>query len=303
MPQWIIEHLISINDRLPPSFWTVVISITVLGLILKFFDILKSIPKEIFYLFILGMLIYFVYVVNYYNSVTIFTKNENLDKALNDYQIFLETERNGHNVIYSKDSTWKIITGLVREDNEKRKAVFDIGILTKDYYWEKGSTKVTYAKMGLQESKDETLIDLLEASDFKHRLSDSKGIICIGNSSYEGNEKIVSVDKYGARKTTILSEEARANERAEKLSTEINKQLQKNTPMFTINIGRCKVENKANSNLQRSIVILFLKKFDQDVNLNRAVFNAVVGLDAMPFRVIDYSLGTGDTLNIKKTYN
>jgi len=301
---WLITFVAELDGRLPQYFLATCICVSFLWPFIRdTYSVMipnedSKWTKRVVRIVFAGVICYILIVINYAVSIVETPKNPALNKTFYHYQELIERENNGENVVFLKDSTWKVITEIAVEDNKKRKAVFDVGILAMDYFWKRGSIDIINKRDSFL---THSLKNLLSSVDFKGRMKSSKGIICIGNASFEVIDS--TIKNPGKKINDIMSEEKRANERARILAATINENLENNIPIYTASIGKCKVQNRENSDLQRSIVILSLKKYDEGVDINIAGFRAIVGLKSMPFRVIEYSLVSPDFLNIIKAFN
>ncbi|WP_129053967.1 hypothetical protein [Flavobacterium sp. YO64] len=134
----------------------------------------------------------------------------------------------------------------------------------------KGKNSITNISGNL----DDTFIDYLKSEYFKQGYSNHNEIIWVGNSSYEELS-----DKF---------EECRSYYRAIYLSNLLEKKL----PFKKIEIlpiGKCENTN-VDSDLQRTVIILGVKKVDSLVNIKDALYLHLLNDRKIPFRFWDYSL-------------
>jgi hypothetical protein len=173
------------------------------------------------------------------------------------------------------DSFWFRAGKIPIEDSHGNRAIIGVYRLTDGFYWVKGKTGIAGFNDGQRIfSEDKSFIKYLKSEYFAGGYSESNEIICIGNSSYE--------------EANIEIEECRSYCRGLYLS----KMLEKHMPFKKIEIlaiGKSD-DTKLNSDLQRSVVILGVKKVDTLINMKDALYLHLLKDNQTPFRFWDYSL-------------
>lgn len=168
------------------------------------------------------------------------------------------------------DSLWKRATSIPIEDKSGKRAIVGVYTFSTNYYWLKGKNTIT----NINGKLDDTFINYLKSEYFKQGYSNHNEIICVGNSSYEEIS-----EKY---------EECRSYYRAIYLSNLLEKDL----PFKKIEIlpiGKCENTN-IDSDSQRTVIILGVKKIDSLVNMKDALYLHLLSDKKVPFRFWDYSL-------------
>jgi hypothetical protein len=233
-----------------------------------------------------------------------------LDSNIEKYNQLQDSIAAGHNIPkieFLRDSTWKIIQAIVGQDTKGRKAVFDIGIISSKYCWALGSIDLKKISNILSPIRFK---DYLKSSNFLARLKDSKGIICLGNASFENSTR--SVLPTCSFKSSEPwpggyyngDEILRAEQRANVLANSINDLLDTAISIYTINLGYSIDINPYHSDSERSVVIIIIKKYEVQVELNEAVFRAILNLDGMPFNILQFNLSRNlSTFILKKKFN
>ena len=167
---------------------------------------------------------------------------------------------------------WETVEGN-GQDNNKKKVKIKINLLSSEYKWIYKSA--AGAEIGGQEIDLGALIRGLDIS------ANSKGIVAIGMASQEGGD----IDQ------SFLSES-----RVDKLISLIKFELKPTIPVMGLSLGRFK-NRVTNSNqnitsVQRRVVIAEILGQDDDVNLDEAIYNALVDAKKssikMTFDVEDY---------------
>jgi hypothetical protein len=257
-----------------------------------------------------------------------------LDASAHYYDSLLNLQKLGKNVEKEKDSTFKVITGIVGEDTKGRKAVFNIGILTSDFYWKLGDTTLD----GINNNHSSfSFKKHILSSNFLKRIKESKGVICIGNASYERGDEMLLVrlkheeDELEKLKMSQINlhsqslkklikdltwdvenirqllartdEQNRAGQRALLMAENINELLDTSISVYMVNLGFSLDQNPLHSNTQRSVVIILIQKYEANVNIQEAVYRAILDLNGMPFRIIDFSLGKKEKFEVIKKFD
>jgi len=164
-----------------------------------------------------------------------------------------------------------------------------INVLSQNYRWQYGKVD-EFVEFG---GKIESLRPHLSSLD----ISNSKAIVCIGAASVEG--------KRSEQKELALA-------RAIKLKALVKEQLMPTMPVFTLNLGKAKygeidLQDILKNAAQRRVIVVEIVDQDKDVNLNEALFSALVDArnsdPPIPFDVKEYFDFDLDTTTIERSSN
>ena len=98
-------------------------------------------------------------------------------------------------------------------------------------------------------------------------------------------------------------EQNRAGQRALLMAENINELLDTSISVYMVNLGFSLDQNPLHSNTQRSVVIILIQKYEANVNIQEAVYRAILDLNGMPFRIIDFSLGKKEKFEVIKKFD
>lgn len=182
------------------------------------------------------------------------------------------------------------------EDNAGNKAEYILYIVN-GFNWKLGKVAVS-EEYGIE---FDICLHLTEIGISERINSDSlKSIICFGNTSYEEDLSI----PYNQR---TFKEEQRAQRRADKLASCVNRVLKNLTPVYTLNLGKYNLQSEF-SEWQRQILIIGLLKKEDDTIEQEALYNGLVKehyRGNLEFNIIFYSKVDNSlkSLEMKKRYN
>ena len=198
----------------------------------------------------------------------IFTREINVSeeiKLLNREYTEKNNNENPKSLEIRIDNLWKRATSIPIEDESGKRAIVGVYTSSTNYYWLKGQNTIT----NINGKLDDTFIEYL-----KQGYSNHNEIICIGNSSYE--------------EISEKHEEYRSYYRALYLSDLLQKKITLKK-IEILPIGKCK-NTKIDSDSQRTVIILRVKKIDSLVNMNDALYLHLLNDKKIPYRFWDYSL-------------
>lgn len=168
------------------------------------------------------------------------------------------------------DSIWQRVTSIPVTDNLGKRAIINVYTLSSGYYWLRGSNQISNFSTAVNTS----FTTYLTSEYFKQGYETHSEIICVGNSSYE--ESSVSVEECRSYCRAVFLEDV----------------LKASLPFKQISllpIGKSD-STGLNSNLQRSVIILGVKKVDSSINVKDALYLHLLHDNNIPFRFWDYSL-------------
>lgn len=179
-------------------------------------------------------------------------------------------------------------------DNTGRKANYVIFIV-RGFNWQKGEIAVS-EKNGISADICEHLneIGVME----RINRMDLKGIVCLGNTSYEED---LSIPKYKRKKR----EEDRADYRAEMLSLCVGMVLKTTTPLYISNLGKYSVVEEV-STYQREILVVGMVEKEEDVSDEEALYDGLVTLherNEWDMDIKEFSKVTSGKVPIRKVIN
>jgi hypothetical protein len=165
-----------------------------------------------------------------------------------------------------KDTTTKIVIG---KDEKNLQARFKIYMLNDKFSWKFKSDDTL--QINGEDISPELFINSLEISE---DIEKSLAVICIGNSSHEGN---------------WLEEEKRATRRASQVATWLKEFFPENADKIHIlDLGINKFANYDTST-QRRLIIISLINQDNDINIAQALKNGLSNEKILPFDIKEYS--------------
>ena len=296
----LMKLLKAYSDRLPPFFWLFLIGFfLVWSLFIAMYDLRKiekssTFSKVLLVFLFVSSCVYLLAFAYYEYNYTSLQIDPQLRILIDNYDKFNEQENKKVNI--KRDSSWTIIQNIARKDRKGKEALFDVGVLTKEFYWELEKTEIGKTNGSLASN---SLSNLLRSKNLLKKMRQSRGIICIGNASYENGFRIVSD---GQNHLDTIVEERRAEERAKVLSSTISQILDTVIPVYKVVLGRNRIENPDESNNQRSIIILIITAREKDVDIDEVSYLALISLYGLPFRIGDFSRGTPDKFKLIPDY-
>ncbi len=154
-------------------------------------------------------------------------------------------------------------------DSQGRRADFDLIVANKDFTWERGSTERLTREGALMSRGDidKVLLDEL----VRARLKQAKQLIAVGTASQEGDPQ---------------AEVFRAAKRAEKIAEWIVPLAEKETPIWTLNLGQykepCETCDTAATNWQRPFLLIAVRRAAWGVDLGEALNDALSSASNLP---------------------
>lgn len=154
-------------------------------------------------------------------------------------------------------------------DEQGRRADFDLIVANKDFTWERGSTdRLTQAGQPMPRGDiDKVLLDEL----VRARLKQAKQLIAVGAASQEGDP---------------TAEVQRAAKRAEKIAEWIVPHSEKETPIWTLNLGQykdpCDTCDTAETTWQRPFLLIAVRRAAWGVDLGEALSDALSSASNLP---------------------
>ena len=179
-------------------------------------------------------------------------------------------------------------------DNSGKKAEYIIFIV-RNFNWQIGQIDIS-ERDGLPSDICEELKQIGVSERINRQ--DLKGIVCIGNTSYEED---VSVSKH----LRTIKEEERADKRAKKLANCVSSVLTTITPIFISNVGKYIYKDDLTT-YQRSVIIVGIIKDDEGAIDEEALYNGFIlwhELENWEIDITQYSKIKEDKIQIKRYYN
>ncbi|MBL8564123.1 MAG: hypothetical protein JNM89_00230 [Hyphomicrobiaceae bacterium] len=154
-------------------------------------------------------------------------------------------------------------------DNAGRRADFDLIVANSDFTWERGSTeRLARADKPLTRAELDSLVldELVRA-----RLKLAKQLIAVGTASQEGDPQ---------------QEIVRAGKRAEQAAQWIEPLAEKDTPIWTLNLGQykdpCEACNTEATNWQRPFLVVAVRRAAWGVDIGEALSDALSSASNLP---------------------
>lgn len=154
-------------------------------------------------------------------------------------------------------------------DASGRRALFDVVVLTKNYGWVVGST-TELERDGERLSAQAIETEVL-APQLRDGLGRASSLIAVGLASQEGD-----VDR----------ETQRGGLRAARIAEWVRAVVDRNIPMWTLNLGRyvdpCTDCEDADTSWQRPFIVVAVKRADAGTNISEALADAMSGKENLP---------------------
>lgn len=219
-------------------------------------------------------LIFDIYIEFFPNKIEIPKEIVELQK---EYEQTKETYKTNPKALEVKiDSIWEKAISIPATDKKGNRGIIEVYTLTGGYYWGKGKNEIfDVLESNHDINLDQKFIAYLKTEYFKKGFAKHNEIICVGNSSFEedGNKS---------------NEECRSYKRA----LQLRRLLEESSTFSNIQILPIGISDSTGlpSDLQRSVIIIGVKKIDSLINMKDALYDHLLHDTNTPFRFWDYSL-------------